>query len=94
MVKQPVSESSAFTMSSEDFPALPGTTPAVTTNSEPSGKITPSNSQPLESEQQQRVNNLIVDKSPVKRGIVTSPDGEFFFSNHTFLLMLALQVNK
>ncbi|XP_054271553.1 CCR4-NOT transcription complex subunit 2-like isoform X2 [Macrosteles quadrilineatus] len=84
MVKQPTSESSEFTMSSEDFPALPGT--ASTEGPSPGGsvvsgggdKTTPASDQPPAS--QDLVNSRLVlsnDKSlALKRGIQTSPDGK------------------
>lgn len=79
MVKQPVSETSAFTMSSEDFPALPGTTsaaPAGSSNDTGSQAQPTSTSQPMESSSSDasRVNNQSGDTQQ-KRGIVTSPDG-------------------
>lgn len=64
MVKQPTSEQSEFTMSSEDFPALPGTS---------TGGAAPAPSQALSS--QEYANHNSVDKP--KRGIQTSPEGEF-----------------
>lgn len=73
MVKTPQSESSAFTMSSEDFPALPGTTPPSTIANEASGKATPSSNQPVEFTDQR--SGQAQDKGTPKRGIITSPDG-------------------
>lgn len=78
MVKQPVSETSAFTMSSEDFPALPGTAPtgAGGASNDPGAQVqAPNASQPIDpSSSEPRINNQTVD-SLQKRGIVTSPDG-------------------
>jgi len=72
MVKQPQAESSAFTMSSEDFPALPGTAPSLGT-SDSSGKATPNAVNKLEDSNDRTI--ATTDKS-VKRGIITSPDGK------------------
>jgi len=74
MVKTPQSESSAFTMSSEDFPALPGTTPPSTMANETSGKATPSSNQPIEFTDQR--SGQPQEKGVPKRGIITSPDGK------------------
>lgn len=84
MVKQPTSESSEFTMSSEDFPALPGT--ASTEGPSPGSSVVSSSdkstSQAMEqnSSQQDLVNSRLVisnDKTlALKRGIQTSPDGK------------------
>lgn len=74
MVKTPQSESSAFTMSSEDFPALPGTTmPTTTSANDTTGKIMenrPPSSNTVQGDSQERVER--------KRGILTSPDGNSF----------------
>lgn len=63
MVKQPTSEQSEFTMSSEDFPALPGTSTG--------GAAVPAPSQAVPN--QEYANHNSVDKP--KRGIQTSPEG-------------------
>ena len=77
MVKPPQSENTPFTMSSEDFPALPGTTPPSTANNSmdagSSRTSQGSSSQPndmLDPRLPQQ------DKGPSKRGIITSPDGK------------------
>lgn len=81
MVKQPTSEASEFTMSSEDFPALPGTqnregpSPGGSVMSVEKGLnvgLGPELSQDVL--QANRTNNS--DKSAsTKKGIQTSPDG-------------------
>lgn len=69
MVKQPTSEQSEFTMSSEDFPALPGTSAgaggvgvAVVAGHPPAPDYAP-------------------DKGVPRKGIQTSPDGECKVTN-------------
>lgn len=86
MVKQPTSEANEFTMSSEDFPALPGTAStegpspgsSVVSNSEKTGSQ--ASSSELSSSSQDLVTNRLVLNSEkvqnVKRGIQTSPDGK------------------
>ncbi|KOB69749.1 putative CCR4-NOT transcription complex subunit 2, partial [Operophtera brumata] len=64
MVKQPTSEQSEFTMSSEDFPALPGTSTG--------GAVVPATSQVVPN--QEYANHNSIDKP--KRGIQTSPEGK------------------
>jgi CCR4-NOT transcription complex subunit 2 len=78
MVKQPVSETSAFTMSSEDFPALPGTTPTgLVGNNNEAGAQAQTTSTSLDGSSETRLNNQ-VGETPQKRGIITSPDGSIF----------------
>lgn len=75
MVKQPTAESSEFTMSSEDFPALPGT--QNQDGPSPSGEKTLSG-QSTECNQETTPTNRApgAEKSQAsKRGIQTSPDG-------------------
>lgn len=86
MVKQPTSEANEFTMSSEDFPALPGTAStegpspgsSVVSNSEKTGSQ--ASSSELSSSSQDLVTNRLVLNNEkvqnVKRGIQTSPDGK------------------
>jgi CCR4-NOT transcription complex subunit 2 len=63
MVKQPTSEQSEFTMSSEDFPALPGTS---STGAAPAGPPAPTLAPDY---------NHTPDKP--RKGIHTSPDGQY-----------------
>lgn len=86
MVKQPTSEANEFTMSNEDFPALPGTAStegpspgsSVVSNSEKTGSQ--ASSSELSSSSQDLVTNRLVLNNEkvqnVKRGIQTSPDGK------------------
>lgn len=67
MVKQPTSEQSEFTMSSEDFPALPGTSTG--------GVATPAPIQAPPSPE--FVNHNNVEKP--KQGIQTTPEGKYWF---------------
>ncbi|CAG9838304.1 unnamed protein product [Diabrotica balteata] len=71
MVKQPTSESSEFTMSSEDFPALPGTQnrEGASPGSNASGD------KGVSGGAGDGVNSREGDKSGSKSGIQTSPDG-------------------
>ncbi|XP_056635318.1 CCR4-NOT transcription complex subunit 2 [Diorhabda sublineata] len=71
MVKQPTSEASEFTMSSEDFPALPGTQnrEGASPGSNTSGD------KGVSSGAGDGVNSKEGDKSGSKSGIQTSPDG-------------------
>lgn len=87
MVKQPTNEQSEFQMSSEDFPALPGTQSResiVTGSSGTSGgidKLTNTNSN---TDLPQQINASTTgsghannsDKGLAKRGIQTSPNGK------------------
>jgi CCR4-NOT transcription complex subunit 2 len=73
MVKQPQTESTAFTMTSEDFPALPGTVPPAPIVNETSGKATPSTNQTAEATDQRA---QVQERAPVKHGIITSADGK------------------
>lgn len=84
MVKQPTVESSEFTMSSEDFPALPGT--QNRDGPSPGGSVTGEKNLPVglgpEIAQDALQNNRVLgsDKSQAsKRGIQTSPDGKSYF---------------
>ena len=81
MVKQPQTEASAFTMSSEDFPALPGTAPPIASANDSSGKATPSTVNKIEDSNDRTV--ATTDKN-MKRGIITSPEG----SNDKILLVI------
>lgn len=81
MVKQPTNESSEFTMSSEDFPALPGTQ-----NQEgpsPGGSLSGEKGLPgvigseLSGLDSSAGRGTAVEKA-TKRGIQTSPDGKIF----------------
>lgn len=86
MVKQPTTEANEFTMSNEDFPALPGTAStegpspgsSVVSNSEKTGSQ--ASSSELSSSSQDLVTNRLVLNNEkvqnVKRGIQTSPDGK------------------
>lgn len=99
MVKQPTSESSEFTMSSEDFPALPGT--ASTEGPSPGSSVVSSSdkstSQAMEqnSSQQDLVNSRLVisnDKTlALKRGIQTSPDGKQNSKHDIYLVYLVVK---
>ncbi len=99
MVKQPQSENTPFTMSSEDFPALPGTTPPSTANNSmdagpsktphlhtPQSSI--SNSSTLRGgtpvEMQLEQRNQLTEKPPEeKKGIITHPNGKDLFQFQT-----------
>jgi len=73
MVKQPQTESTAFTMTSEDFPALPGTVPPTPVVNESSGgKATPSSNQNTLNDQ----TAAVPERPPIKHGIITSADGK------------------
>lgn len=97
MVKQPTSETSEFTMSSEDFPALPGT--ASTEGPSPGSSVVSSSDKSTNqtseqnNSQQDMVNSRLVlnnDKAlALKRGIQTSSDGELQFC----ILVLILSVS-
>jgi len=80
MVKQPTSESSEFTMSSEDFPALPGTGSEGSSTSGVGEKASSSEPNSTSSETPQPSSRLPQatsdSKPPPKRGIQTSPDGK------------------
>ena len=85
MVKQPTAEASEFTMSSEDFPALPGT--QNTDGPSPGGSVSGDKgvsggvSSELGSQESTPANRAPgAEKSQAaKRGIQTSPDGEWVF---------------
>lgn len=83
MVKQPTSESSEFTMSSEDFPALPGTqNNTAPIQSSDKGLVGLSNSDSTH-DVSSRASGA--EKSGgTKRGIQTSPDGTFHWFWFTF----------
>lgn len=80
MVKQPTSESSEFTMSSEDFPALPGSegTPGVTsgekTSNDETSRLAVTQTTTTTSSESTTTNPK--PPQPPKRGIQTSPDGK------------------
>ena len=79
MVKQPTSESSEFTMSSEDFPALPGSeiTPGGNsvekTTSEEGSRLAVTQATTTTATESTTSNPK--PPQPPKRGIQTSPDG-------------------
>lgn len=89
MVKQPTSEASEFTMSSEDFPALPGTQ----NNSAPipgseKGLVGLSNND--------STHDVVTSRAPgaekiggTKRGIQTSPDGNYLNINLQLLYYIS-----
>ncbi|CAH1402519.1 unnamed protein product [Nezara viridula] len=80
MVKQPTAESSEFTMSSEDFPALPGSegTPGggsgEKTTSEEGSRLTVTQATTTTASESTITNPK--PPQPPKRGIQTSPDGK------------------
>jgi len=77
MVKQPQSESTPFTMSSEDFPALPGTTPptAASLSSDNSGlKASPNSGVNTLLAEHSDLRNM--DKGTGRKGILTNLDGK------------------
>lgn len=88
MVKQPANDSSEFTMSNEDFPALPGTQTNTSTSvggsasndSTPEKSMQDGSGQPSEvhvNNNRVAASNSINDKqSSHSRGIQTSPDGK------------------
>jgi CCR4-NOT transcription complex subunit 2 len=88
MVKQPTAEASEFTMSSEDFPALPGT--QSTDGPSPGGSVSGDKcisggvGSELGSQESTPTNRAPgAEKSQAaKRGIQTSPDGECSVSLH------------
>lgn len=88
MVKQPINEQVEFTMSSEDFPALPGTqnvelipNNAFSNNHENTDKMTS-----METGMSIGVQDLQADKSDIneksmKRGVQTLPNGKCLTSS-------------
>ncbi|XP_068619619.1 regulator of gene activity isoform X2 [Battus philenor] len=75
MVKQPTSEQSEFTMSSEDFPALPGTsTGGAVANATP--HVTPHVTQSTHSHPPQTLEYANHNDAKQRKGIQTSPDGK------------------
>jgi len=81
MVKQPTSESSEFTMSSEDFPALPGTQNRE--GPSPGGSMSGDKNIPVGLGPEIGQDVLQANRAPgseksqsSKRGIQTSPDGK------------------
>lgn len=84
MVKQPTSESSEFTMSSEDFPALPGTQNRE--GPSPGGSVSGDKNIPVGLGPEIGQDVLQANRAPgseksqsSKRGIQTSPDGITYF---------------
>lgn len=84
MVKQPTSEPSEFTMSSEDFPALPGTQSRE--GPSPGGGVSGDKGMSVGLGPEISQDILQVNRAPgseklqaSKRGIQTSPDGEKCF---------------
>lgn len=80
MVKQPTSEASEFTMSSEDFPALPGTQSRE--GPSPGGSVSGEKGMVVGLGPEIGQDVLGVNRAPgseksqaSKRGIQTSPDG-------------------
>lgn len=81
MVKQPTSEPSEFTMSSEDFPALPGTQNRE--GPSPGGSVSGDKNIPVGLGPEIGQDVLQANRAPgseksqsSKRGIQTSPDGK------------------
>lgn len=85
MVKQPTSEQSEFTMSSEDFPALPGTS---STGGAPAAAA-PQPGPPPPAHPPQEYNNHAGQEKP-RKGIQTSPDGEWQCSPH-YIVCVAIK---
>lgn len=88
MVKQPTSESSEFTMSSEDFPALPGTQSRE--GPSPGGGVSGEKGMNVGLGPEISQDVLQANRTPglekslaSKRGIQTSPDGEDFNFNRS-----------
>lgn len=88
MVKQPTSESSEFTMSSEDFPALPGTQSRE--GPSPGGGVSGDKGMNVGLGPEISQDVLQANRTPglekslaSKRGIQTSPDGEYFNFNYS-----------
>lgn len=96
MVKQPTAEASEFTMSSEDFPALPGT--QNTDGPSPGGSVSGDKGisggvgSELGNQESTPTNRAPgAEKSQAaKRGIQTSPDGECCTSRLTSSLQSSL----
>lgn len=87
MVKQPLNEQVKFTMSSEDFPALPGTqnvelipNNAFSNNHENTDKMTNMDSGISIGVDLQAEKSDLNEKS-LKRGVQTLPNGKFFIHN-------------
>lgn len=85
MVKQPTNEQTEFTMSSEDFPALPGTqisegssNNALSTCVDGIEKMSSMGAGMSMGMDLQADNNAPSEKA-LKRGVQTSPDGKIFF---------------
>lgn len=83
MVKQPTTEQTEFTMSSEDFPALPGTqnmegssNNALSNNIEGAEKLSAVGGGMSMAMDLQAEASAMNDKA-MKRGVQTSPDGRF-----------------
>lgn len=84
MVKQPTSESSEFTMSSEDFPALPGTQNRE--GPSPGGSVSGDKNISVGLGPEIGQDVLQANRAPgseksqsSKRGIQTSPDGIYYY---------------
>lgn len=87
MVKQPTAEQSEFTMSSEDFPALPGTSVGgvAVGSAPPVGSQAGSSQLQLEPplSQQHTMPSLQHTMDQEKKGIHTFPDGKSRHSDTT-----------
>lgn len=92
MVKQPTAEQSEFTMSSEDFPALPGTQITDGTMAHPSGHDGADKGMvgAANSGMDLQTDNSSMNDKAFKRGVQTSPDG--LYSN--FVCCFALKITK
>ncbi|KPJ10743.1 CCR4-NOT transcription complex subunit 2 [Papilio machaon] len=81
MVKQPTSEQSEFTMSSEDFPALPGTSTggaavAAGASATGAGGVTATHAPPPQPPTPQALDYTNHNDVKPRKGIQTSPDGK------------------
>lgn len=86
MVKQPTAEQSEFTMSSEDFPALPGTqiTDGSLSANSLGGNISHDGADKGSAGAANvgmdlQTESVSVNDKAFKRGVQTSPDGKFIF---------------
>lgn len=90
MVKQPTNEQTEFTMSSEDFPALPGTLDApgssnnALSNAIEGAEKMSSMGAGMSMGMDLQTDNSALSEKALKRGVQTSPDGKIenivFFS--------------
>lgn len=106
MVKQPTAEQNEFTMSSEDFPALPGTSGGNSNSggsggavgsglgsavSESSSNATTAPPPPTPVVPPPPPSDISIDKS--RQGVQTSPDGDYCLSSLELIFNYAVVFN-